>query len=187
MGTSGGFAAMGAMSLVSSAQRASGQQNMANYQSAMYGINKQMAGEQGKMATAQGDIQAGQMELQGRQEAAKQRVASAATGASVNSGSALDLQVDTKWQAGQNAIMIKNNAWRQAWGYQVEGMNYDQQASMTNLAANQSAQMSYLTGGMQAVGYGIQGGAAYSKYNGGGGGSSYYGSLGGDVGAGIGS
>lgn len=165
MGMSGGMAAMGILSFSNAQKRAQGEKDMADYQAAIYNINKQFADEQGKFAKSDADIQSGEMEKQGEQNAARQRVDAAATGADVNAGSAIQLQTDTKWQAGQNSIMIKNNAWRQAWGYQVEGDAYARLASMAELTGQREAQDTLLTGGMQALGYGIRAGVGFYDYN----------------------
>lgn len=165
MGVSGGFAAMGVMSAGSAYAQGTSQKAQADFTAAQYGINQKIAGEQGIEAKAQGDIQAGQAEEQGRQQVAQQRVDQAATGADVNSGSALDLQSDTTWQAKQNQVTIRNNAWRQAWGYNVQAIDYGMQGEMSKMAGQNAMNNTFLTGGMQAVGYGVQAGSSYYKYN----------------------
>lgn len=166
MGITGAIGAMGAMSLAQGYSQGTAAKAQGDYTASMYRVNRSLAGEQGKMAKAQGDIEAGQMDEEGRQELAKQRVAAASTGANVNTGSAIELQSDTKWQSKQNQITIKNNAWKQAWGYQVQGIDYGMQADLSEMAGTNAYRNSLLTGGMQAIGYGVQAGSAYRKYNG---------------------
>lgn len=166
MGTTGGFGAMSIMSLGNAYAQGISQKAQSDYTAAQYGINAKLAGEQAKIATEDGDLQAGQMALQTKVNVAKQRVASAATGADANSGSALNLQSDTNWQGQQNQIMIKNNAWRQAWGLGVQASSDTNQASLSTLAGKNQLNNSYLTGGMNAFGYGVQGYGAWLKNNG---------------------
>lgn len=168
MGMTGGFAAMGVMSAGNSIIQGQSQKAQDQFTAAQYGINKEISAEQGREATAAGDIEAGQMAEQGKQEIAKQRVAAAASGADVNSGSALELQTDTAWQANQNQITIKNNAFRQAWGYGVQSIDSGMESDLYNLAGSNAQNNSYLTGGMQALGYGMQAASAYGKYGAGG-------------------
>lgn len=165
MGVSGGFAAMGIMSASSAYSQGVSNKAQSDYTASQYAINAKIAGAQGKQALAVGDIQAGQMAEQTKMNAAKQRVDEAATGADVNSGSALELQSDTNWQGAENEITIKNNAWRQAWGYGVEASSDSSQASLSELSGQNQYNNSLLTGGMNAVNYGTQAGAAYNKYN----------------------
>lgn len=166
MGVSGGFAAMGVMSAGNSIAQGKSQKAQDDFTASQYDSNARLATEQGAEAKAAGDINAGQAAEEGRQQVAKQRVAAAATGADVNSGSALSLQADTNWQAKQNQITIKNNAWRTAWGYNTQAIDYGTQAQFSRMAGNNAMNNSYLTGGMQAIGYGVQAGSAYNKYNG---------------------
>lgn len=166
MGVSGGMAAMGIMSVGNSYAQGQSAKAQADFTAAQYGINKQIAGEQAKDAIAAGDIDASRANLAGKQEIAQQRVAAAATGANVNSGSAMELQADTAWQSRENAVTLKNNAWRSAWGYKIQAIDYGTQAQMAELAGSNSMNNSLLTGGMNAVGYGVQAGTAYRKYNG---------------------
>lgn len=166
MGVSGGFAAMGLMSMGSAYAQGQNAKTQADFTASQYSINKQIAEEQGKEALSAGDIDASKANLQGKQEIAKQRVASAATGADVNSGSALELQSDTGWQARSNAVTLKNNAWRQAWGYKVQAIDYGMQGELAELAGKNQATNSLLTGGMNAISYGVQAGSSYRKYNG---------------------
>ncbi len=52
-----------------------------------------------------------------------QRAALAAAGVDVDVGSALDLQLDTAEQGELDALTIRNNAAREAWGYKVQAYN----------------------------------------------------------------
>lgn len=49
-----------------------------------------------------------------------QRAAYAAQGIEVDSGSALDVQADTAYQGEVDALTIRSNAAREAWGFKVE-------------------------------------------------------------------
>lgn len=158
---------MGVMSVGNSVASGISQKAQDSYTASQLDINSKFALAQGASVKAQGDIEAGQEAEEGKQEAAKQRVAGAATGADVNSGSALELQSDTAWQSAQNQLMIKNNAMRQAMGYQVQANDMSEQAGMYRSAGNNAMMSSLLTGGMQALSYGVQADSAYRKYGGG--------------------
>lgn len=166
MGATGGMAAMGIMGAGNAYNQGQAAKAQADFTSGQYEMNREIAGEEGREAKMTGDLGASKAELSGAQDVAKQRVAGAATGADVNSGSALDLQSDTKWQANQNSIMIKNNAFRQAWGYNTQAIDYGGQSDFAARSGETAASMSYLTSGMTAVSYGTQAYGTYQKYNG---------------------
>lgn len=166
MGVSGGFVAQGVMSASNAYAQGISQKAQSDYTAAQYDINAKLAGEQGKIAKSDADVNAGQMAEATKMQIGKQRTAAAATGADVSGGSALTLQADTSWQGAQNQIMIKNNAFRTAWGYGVQASSDENQASLSRLTGQNQLNNSYLTGGMNAFGYGTQAYGAYRKYNG---------------------
>lgn len=166
MGMTGGFAAQGVMSAGNSYAQGISQKAQSDYTAAQYGINAKLSGENAKLTTEDGNIQAGQMAAETKMQIGKQRTAAAATGADVSSGSAMTLQADTAWQGAQNQVMIKNNAWRTAWGYGVQANSDNAQASLSTLAGQNQLNNSYLTGGLNAFGYGTQAYGAYRKNNG---------------------
>lgn len=166
MGLTAAVGGMAVMSLANSSVQAGNEAAQQKYTNAIYGVNEKLAAENKRQVLAAGDVEAGQAALAGKQEIAQQRVHQAATGADVSSGSAANLQGDTLWQSEQNQTTIKNNAWRRAWGYDVEGEKYGLEASMSQLASANKQQNTLLTGGMQAVDYGMRAYSSYQKYNG---------------------
>lgn len=90
-----------------------------------------------------------------------QRAAQAASGVDINSGSAASVRSSTKMMGELDALTIKNNAWREAWGYQVESNNQKEQGDFSNLTARSQANNTLLTGGLKGIGYGAQ---AVEKY-----------------------
>lgn len=157
---------MAGLSAVNAYNTAQAQKAQANFTKSQYESNQKIAGAQADAAKSEGDIQAGQTAEQTKMNVAQQRVSVAATGANVNSGSALALQSDTKWQGEQNQIMIRNNAWRQAWGYNVQAIDYGGQAGFAGIAGANQYNNTLLTGGMNAASFGIKGYQAYNNNNG---------------------
>jgi hypothetical protein len=95
---------------------------------------------------AQAEIQKGQvLEQEKRQETAQREsmVRAAAGGAGLDpnaSGSSpLRLQSDTAMLGEQDALTIRNNAQRAAYGYQVQGLNYASQAQLDEMGASSAA------------------------------------------------
>ena len=77
-----------------------------------------------------------------------QRAALAAQGIEVDSGSALDVQTDSQTLGELDALTIRNNAAREAFGFTTQASNYRQQGNMDLLAANNKAS------GIRAQSYG---------------------------------
>ncbi len=61
-----------------------------------------------------------------------------------------------------DALTVKNNAWREAWGYKAQARSYRTQGALSRLASRNEANSTLLTGGLQAVNAGVGG---YDRYN----------------------
>lgn len=135
-----GFSAM--------AQRSAGkaQQQLANY-------NAQVAEMQAADAIERGRESEGRHRTSVRGLVGTQRAALAASGVDVNDGSALDIQADTAAMGEMDALTIRLNAAREAWGYRTQATDY---RARGEIAKNE--------GNMKAVGTILGAGATYA-YN----------------------
>ena len=108
------------------------------------------------------NLQAKQVEQQGREESkahlqkvkslvGRQRAGLAAQGIEVNTGTALDLQTEAAGLGALDALTIRNNAFREATGYRIEGIQSYGQAQMTRSSGKYLAKQTLLTGGMKAI------------------------------------
>lgn len=153
------------------------------YQNAMYRLNAQMAEFMGELAISRGErasklaIKRGYKESAmvrraGKQVAGSQKAALAAQGIDIGSGSAADIiaeteamseldQLEIQKNARLDALTIKNNAWREAWGYKQQASIYGSEGEMASMTAKRKATTSLLTGGLQSLTYGME---AYGKY-----------------------
>ena len=80
-----------------------------------------------------------------RQLIGTQRATAAAQGLDPNEGSALDLQTETAGLGAQDALQIRMNAMRQAWGLNVEGVNALNRASAARTGGRNAAIGTLLT------------------------------------------
>lgn len=138
-----------------------------DYDARMARLNSQISGIQATEAMERGDIAAGHVLDSTRHLIGAQRAAGAAQGLDVNSGSLNELQQNARTMGDLDALTVKNNAWREAWGYRVDAQNEESKAEMTGITANNQANNTLLTGGLQAAG---NFGSAYAwgkKYGGG--------------------
>ncbi len=168
MGANGSYS-MGGASLVNSAgslatsiSQAGAARAQGEYQKQQYETNARLADLQAKDAIDRGDKDAAAVHKKGLQVQGAQRAALAAQGIDVGSGSALEIQLETGSMARTEAAEVRNNAWREAWGYKVQANNYRGQGTMADLASQNQSRNTLLTGGLQALEYGARGASTFS-------------------------
>lgn len=169
MGLVGGlFAASTAVNAVGSATSAY-QQSQAikaqgKYQSNQLRFNAEVADLQATDAINRGNADAATKKRQTKQVIGSQRAALAAQGIEVNEDTASLIQQDTAGLGAEDVQTIKNNAWREAWGYRVQAVDYNAQAGFASVASRFNANQTLLTGGLQFARDVSGGVAAYKNY-----------------------
>ena len=138
-------------------------QAQGEYQKAQFEINAKFANLQAKQAIKVGDKTAAEVQADAERMVGRQRAVLAAQGIDINVGSAVDIQEDTRMQAEVAAMTVKNNAWREAWGYKVEAAGFGNQAKMSEMAASNNARATLLTGLTTATSYGYSAMSGYSQ------------------------
>lgn len=126
-------------------------------------FNARIAETQAEDAIRRGDIEASRYRTQVQRTAGAQRVGLAAQGIDIASGTAADIQEETQIIGQQDIMTIRNNAWREAWGYRMEAQNQRASGAMASRARQFEARNTLLTGGIQAANYGYQGYKDYRR------------------------
>ncbi len=144
-------AALMAVQAGSSYQQASAYESEGNYQKSIANINARFSKLNAQDAIKRGGKEAEQLKKQAKQLIGTQRVNLAAQGIDVESGSALDVQTDTAELAEIDAMTIRNNAWKEAWGYRVQAMNETFSGKYAQLSAQNKSRNTLLAGGLQAA------------------------------------
>jgi hypothetical protein len=151
----------GGSALVGGINQASALRAQGDYAKSVADFNSELSDIQEKDAIDRGDKEANDISKEGNQLIGSQRASIAAQGISVDTGSAEEIQTDTRRQANMNAITRRNNARREAWGFKVQAQNYTSQGQFAQMSSNNQASASILQGGLQfassaasAVGYG---------------------------------
>lgn len=126
---------IGAYSAYSTDQAAKQQ---ASYQQGVARNNQIIAQQMADDARARGDEAARQQRVKSSAAAARQRVALAASGVIVGTGSALDLQSDTIALGEADALTIRSNAEREALGFEARGSGFASEAELFGLQADQA-------------------------------------------------
>lgn len=159
--TAGAYGVQGLSSAAGAYSQSQAQSAMGGYQKTVSDINAGMATTQAQDAITRGDIAANTANMKTRQVVGSQRANMAAQGIDVNSGSAADVQGSTQAIGALDALTIKNNAWRTAWGYNVQASNYTSQGAFQKQAADTQSGQTLLTGGMSFLKSGMQAVGAY--------------------------
>ncbi len=76
-----------------------------------------------------------------------------ASGVSVNGDTSTDLTYDSERLGALDALTIKTNAAREAFGYRTQGANFSAQGKFASLSAENTSRSTLLTGGMNALNY----------------------------------
>ena len=103
-------------------------QAAANAEAEMMDYNASVAEISARQAVEQGEVEANRYREQIEGVVGSQRVGYAGQGVDVSSGSALAVQADTMAAAEMDALQIKSNAARAAWGYKVEAYDNKKRA-----------------------------------------------------------
>lgn len=133
-----------AVSAYSSYESGQAQSDMARYQAAVARNNQVYAEQYAQAETAKGQ----RLEDMKRQETAQRegavKAAAAASGLDVDSGSPLRLQEDTARLGEFDALTIRSNSARAAYGYRVQGTNYAAQAQLDDMQSDNASRMGTL-------------------------------------------
>lgn len=130
---------------------AGGQQGAGEANKELNKYNRHVAAYQSQDAIRRGK----EAEKRFRQEAdlllGEQKVSLAAQNIDIDDDSALDVLADTAVSAEIDAITIRNNARREAWGYQVQGVDYRLRGQIAQTQGNLQAAGTILTQGSRLI------------------------------------
>lgn len=168
-----GLSAVGSILTAVSQSRAAKAQG--DYEQSIANTNATIAAIQSKQAIEAGDFAASKKDVQTQQAVGSERAAQGASGIDVASGSSALVRNATEGAGAQDELTIRNNAARQAWGYQTESIEDTYKGQFAQLMAKASSEQSLMTGGLQAISGPLSIESAYlrwSRYMGGGSGGS---------------
>jgi predicted subunit of tRNA(5-methylaminomethyl-2-thiouridylate) methyltransferase len=107
-------------------------------------MNAEIADKQAKDATERGKQEEQQKRLQTAQLEGRQKAAIAANGIDLSFGSPLDTIVDTAKMGEIDALNVRTNAYREAYGYKVQGTNHLASAKLDRMRADAAVKGGYL-------------------------------------------
>lgn len=157
--------AMVAVTVASTAASMYSQNQQAKYTSAVAEKNADVAEAQAQDSINRGNAEADQRRREMRQRQGTQAATMAATGAELDSGSSLDIFGDTAQFGALDALTTVNNAQREAYGFRVQGANYQSQADSARSAGSAGLTQTLLTAPLKAYGAYQMGGGTWNPFS----------------------
>lgn len=138
---------VGAMALTAAAgvQTARAQSASAEFQEEQAKENARLAEAQARNAELAGQVEEDRQRQLTRKFLASQRTAIAANNLDMSTGTPLDILGDTAALGEQDALMIRANAAREAWGFRTQAVDFRNSGSMARAAGRNAARGTYLT------------------------------------------
>jgi hypothetical protein len=135
MGMTAGLAFMaGGTAFSAVSQRKQGQ-----YSQQLQNINAGFADVQAEDAVARGAEQEQRFRTQIKQQIGTARASYASQNVDVGVGTPVDVQASIAYMGELDALTIRNNAAREAWGYKVEAYNHRMQGTLDRYTGNVSS------------------------------------------------
>ena len=129
--TSMGLSAAGAgVSFLGAKETAGAQENMYAYKAAVAQQNQQITAQNAAYETQRGGVAAQRSGLEAAQKLGLITAAQAASGIDVNTGTSTAVRTSQLEGAQTEQATIRNDAARRAYGFEVQGLNEQQQAQL---------------------------------------------------------
>lgn len=142
----------GLTSAISSIIGGEDQQEMYNYQAGVAKLNANIAKQNATYSSQVGEIQAANAGEQGAQRLGKIKVAQAASGLDVNSGSAVQVRASQTAQISHDVSAIRSNAAKVAYNYEVTGVGYTADAQLDTLKGQNARSAGLIGAGSSLIG-----------------------------------
>lgn len=139
------LAASLALTAAAGAQQASAARAAGKYNNAVAQENQKVANAQSQDALNRGALAENENRIRTRVAMGQQTASLAANNVELSTGTPADILGDTALFGAVDERRIRTNAAREAWGYQVQGMNYGAQGALDKFSGNSQALGTYLT------------------------------------------
>jgi hypothetical protein len=151
-------AIMAAANFTSAQQEAAAQDAQGKYKRAVGENSMKFAELNAVDALRRGDTEAHGATRKASRTIGAQKAMLAAQGIDPSFGSAGDIRAETQMLGELEATTLKNNAWREAWGYRVEGYRAMREGKYAAQAGKEKSRQTLLAGGMESVNIAAGGG-----------------------------
>lgn len=145
------------LSVLGSIKQGQAAKSSAKYNSQIQQQNAKIAQQKAQMAGEEGAAKAAAEGLKTRAQVGAIKAAQAANGVDINSKSAVDVRSSAAELGQLNAITIRSNAAKEAYGYQTDSASYKGQAELDKQQGKYAAQAGYIDAGTTLLGQGSAG------------------------------
>lgn len=145
-------------------QQAHAASQAAKYNAAVAQNNANIATQNAQMANAAGEQKAAMQEQKTRAEVGQITANQAASGIDVNKGSAVDVRSSAAENGELDAITIRSNAAREAYGYQTQSQGYNSQAELDKSSAKNDMTAGEIGAAGSFLGSAGKAGQGYTDY-----------------------
>lgn len=122
-----------------------------DYEQGLSRTNATIASIQARQTIEAGDVAASRKDMETQQVVGALRARGGASGVDVNVGSPAAVRTSVAGVGAADELTIRNNAARQAWGFQTEAISDTYKGQFARLTSRSQASQSLLTGGLQAI------------------------------------
>lgn len=122
-----------------------------NVEATISGINSKIASLQSSETLESGDLSASREELKSKQVQGSILASQGASGVDVGSGSSALVRNAAGAVGIQDALTIRNNAQRQAFGFQTQALEESAKGEFAQLTAKAQSDQDILNGGLEAI------------------------------------
>jgi hypothetical protein len=150
----GASAIGGIVGAVGAMQKGAGEAQMYNYQAGVAQMNQRIAQQNADYARQAGEVEAQQKAMQVRAQVGDIKARQAASGLDISSGSPLAVRTSAEEVGAENVALVRSDAAKKAYGYEVQGLSYGAESTLDQYAASRAK-----TAGMFEAAGSILGGA----------------------------
>ncbi|MCK5617510.1 hypothetical protein KAR91_87410 [Candidatus Pacearchaeota archaeon] len=137
--------------LATSQTQASAVKARGEFESGQFKTQARISDLQAKSAITRGREVETEEKIKTKKLIGAQRARLSAQGLEIESGTALDIQLETAELGAADALTIKNNAFREATGHRIQAVDYRNRAELAKIGAATQSRNTLLTGGLSAV------------------------------------
>lgn len=162
------IAATGASAItgaIGAEKQASAEAASANYSAQVAENNNVLAQQNAKTAVAEGAVAQANQGMKTRAAVGGIKAAQAANNIDVNSGSAVDVRSSAASTGQLNALTIRSDAARTAYGYETQGISYQAQAGLDRAQAGFAKQAGNIGAVSSLLGGASSAGNMYAKFS----------------------
>lgn len=140
-----------ATDIYTSYTKSQAQKQQGQYEQQMDNASARIADLNAEDATERGNVNADRVAAKGVQVQGDQVAGLSGQGVDVNSGSPADLESDTGRLSTMDAMTVRNNAWREAWGYKTTAIDDRSQGQLARIGAGNAARNTLISGGLDVA------------------------------------